>query len=76
MLILIAGIIEKRNPAGTRAETGELSVAQAGVIGAVQGLCLPFRGFSRSGATISVGMLAGVTKSRAENFSFALAVVL
>lgn len=76
VLILIAGIIEKRNPAGTRAETGELSVAQAGVIGAVQGLCLPFRGFSRSGATISVGMLAGVTKSRAENFSFALAVVL
>ena len=28
------------------------------------------------GATISVGMLAGVAKSRAESFSFALAVVL
>jgi undecaprenyl-diphosphatase len=49
---------------------------QAGVIGAVQGLCLPFRGFSRSGATISTGMLLGVAKSRAEDFSFALAVVL
>ena len=42
----------------------------------MQGLCLPFRGFSRSGATISAGMLAGVTKARAEAFSFALAVVL
>jgi len=49
---------------------------QAGWIGAVQGLCLPFRGFSRSGATISTGMLAGATKERAERFSFALAVVL
>lgn len=49
---------------------------QAALIGAVQGLCLPFRGFSRSGATISVGMLAGIAKSRAESFSFALAVVL
>ncbi len=49
---------------------------QASIIGAVQALCLPFRGFSRSGATISTGMLAGVSKDRAEAFSFALAVVL
>ena len=42
----------------------------------MQGLCLPFRGFSRSGATISAGMLAGVAKARAEEFSFALAVAL
>ena len=45
-------------------------------MGAVQGLCLPFRGLSRSGVTISAGMLAGSAKTRAENFSFALAVVL
>lgn len=49
---------------------------QAGLIGTVQGLCLPFRGFSRSGATISTAMLMGVDKARAEAFSFALAVVL
>ena len=42
----------------------------------MQGLCLPFRGFSRSGATISAGMLLGIAKSRAEMFSFALAVAL
>jgi undecaprenyl-diphosphatase len=45
-------------------------------IGAVQGLCLPFRGFSRSGATISTALLYGVERVRAEEFSFALAVVL
>jgi undecaprenyl-diphosphatase len=76
VLILIAGILEKRSPTGSLAETNDLDSRQAGLIGAVQGLCLPFRGFSRSGATISTGMLAGVAKSRAETFSFALAVVL
>lgn len=45
-------------------------------IGTVQGLCLPFRGFSRSGATISTGLVLGVARRRAEEFSFALAVVL
>ncbi|MGB8992977.1 MAG: undecaprenyl-diphosphate phosphatase [Desulfobaccales bacterium] len=46
------------------------------LIGIIQGLCLPFRGFSRSGATISAGLLLGIAKERAEEFSFALAVVL
>ena len=76
VLILIAGILEKRNPKKSLTETNDLNTRQAGLIGAVQGLCLPFRGFSRSGATISAGMLAGLAKSRAETFSFALAVVL
>lgn len=77
ILILVAGLAERRaaGPA-TAHEDGDPSLAQAGVIGAVQGLCLPFRGFSRSGATISTGMLLGVAKARAEAFSFALAVVL
>lgn len=44
-------------------------------IGAIQG-CLPFRGFSRSGSTISTGLLLGLDKQRVEEFSFALAVVL
>lgn len=45
-------------------------------IGAVQGLCLPFRGFSRSGATISTGLFRGLQKEVLENYSFALAVIL
>jgi len=68
VLILVSGL--RKPPAGT------LSVARSLWIGVVQGLCLPFRGFSRSGATISTGMLLGVERIRAEEFSFALAVVL
>jgi undecaprenyl-diphosphatase len=71
ILILIAGLLEKRIAA-----RADLSLQQAGIIGFVQGLCLPFRGFSRSGATISTGMLLGTGKPQAEIFSFALAVVL
>jgi|SRR5579883_302245 len=75
LLILWAGRRAAGEPAGAR--TGpELSLPQAAIIGVVQGVCLPFRGFSRSGATISTGMLLGVGKARAERFSFALAVVL
>jgi undecaprenyl-diphosphatase len=71
VLILTAGLLEKRIAAQV-----DLSLKQAGIIGFVQGLCLPFRGFSRSGATISTGMLLGTGKMQAEIFSFALAVVL
>jgi undecaprenyl-diphosphatase len=70
-LILFAGNGES---AGREAQS--LNPRSAGIIGVVQGLCLPFRGFSRSGATISTGMLLGVSKLRAEEFSFALAVIL
>ena len=55
---------------------GALGLKGATWIGAIQGLCLPFRGFSRSGATISVGLLLGLDKTAVEDFSFALAVVL
>ena len=84
VLILIAGLREKKLAAADAAETlsltrrpaGSVTMRQAGWIGFVQGLALPFRGFSRSGSTISTGMLAGASKERAERFSFALAVVL
>src|SRR6185312_3659282 len=82
LLILLAGLVERRRgaggpgPAGQPADGAGPSAGQAGIIGAVQGLSLPFRGFSRSGATISTGMLLGVAKIRVEIFSFALAVVL
>ncbi len=75
ILIIIAGLMESRTsttPEGRK----RISNGQAGLIGAVQGLCVPFRGFSRSGATISAGTLAGVEKRRAEAFSFALVVII
>ncbi len=70
-MILIAGLAE-RGTAGNRA----IGIREAAWIGAVQGLCLPFRGFSRSGATISTGLLLGGLKARVEEFSFALAVII
>lgn len=69
ILIIVAG------RKGAAASEGVSNLSAIG-IGAVQGLCLPFRGFSRSGATISTGLLSGVARQRAEEFSFALAVVL
>ena len=83
ILILVAGLREKKAGSAppeaeslTRRASGGVTMRQAGWMGFVQGLALPFRGFSRSGTTISTGMLTGATKERAERFSFALAVVL
>jgi len=77
VLILIAGLAEKRvKTAEPPPEAVEMTPRQYALIGAVQGLAIPFRGFSRSGATISAGMLAGVRKVLAEDFSFALVIVL
>ncbi len=70
VLIIVAG--ERKTPAGASG----LTVRRAVVIGTIQALALPFRGFSRSGATISAALLAGTERDLAEDFSFALAVWL
>ena len=79
ILILLAG--RGRDSGGSlevpRANAGaEIGARESVGIGVVQGLCLPFRGFSRSGATISTGLLLGISRQTAEKFSFALAVIL
>jgi undecaprenyl-diphosphatase len=75
--LLAAGVLILAAGRRESAATGGSITTRAGVwIGLVQGLCLPFRGFSRSGATISTGLFCGVSRSLAEDFSFALAVVL
>jgi undecaprenyl-diphosphatase len=71
LLIIYSGIREEKDRRGE-----DVNAVRACWIGAIQGLCLPFRGFSRSGATISTGLLLGIGKRRMEEFSFALAVVL
>jgi undecaprenyl-diphosphatase len=68
------GVLEKRTHGAAVAP--EMKPAQYLWIGATQGLCVPFRGFSRSGATISTALLLRVARRTAEDFSFALAVVL
>jgi undecaprenyl-diphosphatase len=70
-LIIYSGTTEERWPG-----RGKIDLVKAGIIGAVQGICLPFRGFSRSGGTISAGLLLEVERRQIEEFSFALAVVL
>jgi undecaprenyl-diphosphatase len=71
VLIIYAGLHEEKQP-----RHSEIQPQQSIWIGLVQGLCLPFRGFSRSGATISTGLILGLPKQKLEEFSFALAVVL
>ena len=82
LMILVAGLMERRQLQSS-SKVGKIdsphtsvTMGQAGWMGFVQGLALPFRGFSRSGTTISAGMLTGASKERAERFSFALAVIL
>jgi undecaprenyl-diphosphatase len=72
LLILFAGI---KNRVASKEER-VLGLKESCFVGAVQGICLPFRGFSRSGATISTGLLLGISRRKIEEFSFALAVVL
>jgi len=79
VLIVAAGL--RSRPAGRGAPAhahaaGAIPGVPAFWIGAVQGVCLPFRGFSRSGATISTGMLLGLERRATEQFSFALAVII
>jgi undecaprenyl-diphosphatase len=84
LLILWAGLKERGVEAAkvsaydrSVSRSGDnVTFSQSGWMGAIQGLSLPFRGFSRSGSTISAGLLAGANRERAERFSFALAVIL
>jgi len=71
VLIIYAGLRE-----GKGRRESEIQPQHSVWIGLVQGICLPFRGFSRSGSTISTGLLLGLPKQKLEEFSFALAVVL
>jgi undecaprenyl-diphosphatase len=70
-LIIYAGLREQKTP-----RHPEIQPSHSIWIGLIQGICLPFRGFSRSGSTISTGLLLGLPKQKLEEFSFALAVVL
>jgi undecaprenyl-diphosphatase len=78
-LIVVAGLKARSDGPATPAPGVDgrlLRLSEATWIGVAQGVALPFRGMSRSGATISAGMLLGVPRRAAEEFSFALAVVV
>jgi len=71
ILIIVSGLFAK-DDGGEQ----EVTLPASSLIGMIQALSLPFRGFSRSGVTISIALLLGIGKRRAEEFSFALAVIL
>lgn len=71
LMIIYAGLRESKV---TRNEN--ITAKNSIWIGIVQGICLPFRGFSRSGSTISTGLFFGLPKQKLEEFSFALAIIL
>jgi undecaprenyl-diphosphatase len=77
VLILWAGLREARNPdSQSDARHREVSWPQAIVMGILQGVAIPFRGFSRSGSTISGGLLADGGRMPVESFSFAMVVAI
>ncbi len=71
VLIIWSG--SRRAPAAADAA---VTMRTAWWMGALQGLALPFRGFSRSGSTISGALLTGTGRQPAEEFSFALGLVV
>ena len=62
--------------AGAETAASRMATGTSILIGVIQGLALPFRGFSRSGSTISAGLLSGIKRRHAEVFSFTLALIL
>jgi undecaprenyl-diphosphatase len=74
--VIVAAGLRARSADASEPPASELGAKPALVIGAVHGLSLPFRGLSRSGTTISTGMLLGVPRRLSEEFSFALGVVI
>jgi undecaprenyl-diphosphatase len=75
ILIIATRVLTPRG-SSDRDDVTAVGTRTAVAIGLVQGLALPFRGFSRSGATISTALLRGVPRGVAEDFSFALAALL
>lgn len=77
ILILYSGLREASQPIASpflrKKGFGWMQVVAMGV---VQGFAIPFRGFSRSGSTISAGLLAEGAREPVESFSFALAVAI
>jgi undecaprenyl-diphosphatase len=77
--VIVAAGLKYRGSANTStgvAPADPVPPGSAIVVGVAQGISLPFRGLSRSGTTISTGMLVGIPRRAAEEFSFALAVVV
>src|SRR5262249_58208286 len=66
-------VVERFGPRGSTGMIDDVSIGEAGGIGLSQTLAL-IPGVSRSGATISGGMMVGLERATAAEFSFFLAM--
>lgn len=67
------GFLQRRGEAAPGRSLQELTIRDALLVGTVQGVAV-FRGISRSGSTITAGMLSGLDRESAAAFSFLLSV--
>ena len=69
VLLLTSTVISKK-----KTLTGDVNTPQAFAIGLAQAFAAGFPGISRSGSTISTGMICGVSKSNMVEYSFILGI--
>ncbi|BCG58451.1 undecaprenyl-diphosphate phosphatase [Paenibacillus sp. URB8-2] len=74
ILMIVAEWVNKRKVRITAQELDDLSYGQALAIGLYQIISVLWPGFSRSGSTISGGMLSGVSYKASADFSFLIAI--
>lgn len=74
ILMIIAEWVNKRKIRITAHELDDMSYGQALAIGLYQIISVLWPGFSRSGSTISGGMLSGVSYKASADFSFLIAI--
>ncbi|MBW4083801.1 undecaprenyl-diphosphate phosphatase [Paenibacillus sp. S150] len=74
ILMIVAEWVNRRKIRITAHELDDLSYGQALAIGFYQIISVLWPGFSRSGSTISGGMLSGVSYKASADFSFLIAI--
>ena len=77
LMLMVTGLLlwltRKAESHAASVSSGDLSTGKAFVIGIVQGLAI-IPGISRSGSTISTGLLLGVDRETAARYSFLLSI--
>ncbi len=78
-LLATAALLAAAQAVGRRRGEGgrtlrEMRFSDAALVGAFQSLSALFRGFSRSGSTISMGLFSGLSRRAAAEYSFLLSV--
>ena len=77
LMLIVTGLLlwvtRRAKPHAAAANSGHLTKGKAFIIGIVQGLAI-IPGISRSGSTISAGLLLGIDRETAARYSFLLSI--